>query len=411
MTAGPLAGIRILEVASHVFVPMSGAVLAEWGADVIKIEHPKTGDPYRGLVTSGLHKVHAGVDVQFQAANRGKRSVGINLGHPEGRRLLARLLASMDVFATNLRPEARRHLGIDVAEVRADNPSLIYVRGSAFGPRGPEAGRGGYDAGAYWARSGMQQLLNRSDPMEGWPSAPPPAFGDVVGGLTIAGAISAALFRRATTSEPSVIDASLLASGMWQIQMDITNASVDAPQTGRAAPAAPDRYEARNPLMLAYRTADDRFIVLQMLAPDRHWPDLCRVIGQPEKATDSRFVDMAARQQNSRACVQWLDGVFAARIFDEWRRVLADFNGEWVPSVRPQDLVDDPQVRANGYLPAIDDGHGQALSVVAVPVQFDERASQPGRAPEQGEHTEAVLLELGLSWDELASLKDGKVIL
>ena len=212
---GPLDGVRVLEVASHVFVPMSGAVLADWGADVIKVEHPETGDPYRGLVTAGLHKVYAGVDVQFQAANRGKRSVGIDLKHPDGRRVLTLLLNAADVFVTNLRARALQNLHIDVDEVRAGNPSLIYVRASAFGPRGPDAGKGGYDAGAYWARSGMQNIL--TSPADEWPSAPPAAYGDVVGGLTIAGAIGTALYRRATTGQPSVIDASLLASGMWQI--------------------------------------------------------------------------------------------------------------------------------------------------------------------------------------------------
>ncbi len=139
---GPLDGVRVLEVASHVFVPMSGAVLAEWGADVIKVEHPETGDPYRGLVTAGLHKVYAGVDVQFQAANRGKRSVGIDLKHPDGRRVLTLLLGAADVFVTNLRASAVRRLHIDVDDVRAENPSLIYVRGSAFGAKGTRCGAG-----------------------------------------------------------------------------------------------------------------------------------------------------------------------------------------------------------------------------------------------------------------------------
>jgi crotonobetainyl-CoA:carnitine CoA-transferase CaiB-like acyl-CoA transferase len=409
---GPLDGVRVLEVASHVFAPMAGAVLAEWGAEVIKVEHPETGDPYRGLVTAGLHKVHGGADVQFQAANRGKRSVGLDLKHPDGRAVLSRLVGAADVFVTNLRVPVLERLRLDVEDLRAGNPPLIYVRATAFGPAGPEAGRGGYDAGAYWARSGIQHLL--AAPAGGWPYAPPAAFGDVVGGITIAGAVSTALYRRATTGAPSVIDASLLASGMWQIQMEITNASIDPPATVPAVTEATDavagRYRAANPLMLAYRTSDGRFIVLQLLASDRHWPDLCRALGEPEMATDSRFVDMAARKQNARACVRWLDDVFARRDFAEWRRILADFEGEWVPSLRPDELLEDPQVVANRYLTDVDLGNGHSLPLVAVPVQFDGQPPQSIRAPEPGEHTEAVLRELGFSWEQIGELKDRKAI-
>jgi crotonobetainyl-CoA:carnitine CoA-transferase CaiB-like acyl-CoA transferase len=403
--AGPLTGVRVIEVATHVFVPMSGAVLSDWGAEVIKVEALDGGDPYRGLVTAGMHKLHHGVDVHFQATNRGKRSVAIDLKRPEGRALLSRLIGRCDVFVTNLRPEACRRLRLEVADVRADNQSIIYVRGNAFGDRGPEADRGGYDAGAYWARSGMQQIF--TGPEAEWPATPRPAFGDVVGGLTIAGAISTALYQRSATGEPSVLDVSLLALGMWQVQMDVMNACLDEEATTRRLP---DRYQMPNPLMLSYRTRDGRFIYLQMLSPDRFWPDLCRVLGQPAMATDPRFANLDARRQNSRACIEWLDGIFASRTFTEWRRILADFPGEWVPSVRPGELADDPQVQANDYFSHLhfDDFD---LPVVAPPVRFEGEPAQPVRAPEFGEHTEEVLVEMGLSWEDLSALKDAKAIL
>jgi crotonobetainyl-CoA:carnitine CoA-transferase CaiB-like acyl-CoA transferase len=406
MTA-PLSGVRVLEVASHVFVPMSGAVLSEWGADVIKIEHPETGDPYRGLVTAGLHKLHHGIDPQFQSTNRGKRSVGIDIKHPAGRELLGRLLKETDVFVTNLRQETLRRLRLDVDDVRADNESLIYVRGTAFGSRGPDANRGGYDAGAYFARTGMQHVFTA--PGAEWPANPRPAFGDVVGGLTIAGAISTALYRRATSGEPSVVDVSLLAAGIWQVQIDIVNACLDE---GSPARAFPGRYEAWNPLMMPYRTSDGRFINLQMLSPDRYWPDLCRALGVADMAVDPRFVDMAARHENAGACVKWLEEIFAERDFDEWRRILThEFEGEWVATQSPHDIVDDPQVQANSYIAEVEMLNGTSLPMVTPPVQFDEQPGRPTRAPEHGEHTEAVLLDLGLTWDEIAALKAERAIL
>jgi crotonobetainyl-CoA:carnitine CoA-transferase CaiB-like acyl-CoA transferase len=404
--AAPLAGVRVVEVATHVFVPMAGAVLAEWGAEVVKVEHPETGDPYRGLVTSGLHPVHQGVDPYFQSTNRSKLSVGIDLVQPEGRDLLSRLVARADVFATNIRSDARTRLRIDVEHVREDNPSIIYVRGTAFGARGRDAGRGGYDTGAYWARTGMQDLLTPPDAP--WPPAPRPAFGDVVGGLTIAGAVGTALYRRATTGEPSVIDASLLASGMWQVQPDIVDARFDEPGSVRRAP---DRYATWNPLMLPYRTADGRFVALMMLTPDRYWPELCGALGHPELAADPRFVDMDARRRNARSCVEALEAIFVRRDLAEWKRALAGFEGEWTPVQTPGELHDDPQVRANGYLADVDMGNGKALPLVTSPVQFDERPGRPSRAPEHGEHTETVLLELGLTWDEIGALKARRTVL
>ena len=406
--SAPLSGVRVLEVASHVFVPMSGAVLSEWGADVIKIEHPETGDPYRGLVTAGLHTLHHGIDPQFQSANRGKRSVGLDLKHPQGREVLGRLLEHTDVFVTNLRAATRRSLRIDVDDVRAHNPSLIYVRGTAFGSRGPDANRGGYDAGAYWSRTGMQHVF--TPPGAEWPAGPRPAFGDVVGGLTIAGAISTALYRRATTGEPSVVDVSLLAAGMWQVQIDIVNASLD--EGGGHARAFPGRYDVWNPLMMPYRTSDGRFINLQMLSPDRYWPDLCRALGVPDMATDARFETMKARQENGRACVEQLEEIFAGRDFDAWRDILThQFDGEWVATQSPHDIPDDPQVKANSYIAEVEMLNGRTLPMVTPPIQFDEQPGRPTRAPEHGEHTESVLLDLGLTWDEIAALKEERAIL
>ena len=384
---GPLAGVRVVEIATHVFVPMAGTVLTEWGAEVIKVEHPETGDPYRHLATAGLHTTYRGVDTFFQSANRGKRSICLDLAQPEGRGLLSRLVERTDVVTTSLRAGACARLGIDPEGIRRDNPAAVHVRATAFGPRGPDAASGGYDTTAFWARSGMQHLL--TPPEAPYPPAPRAAFGDVVGALAIAGAVSAALYQRSQTGEPSVIDASLLATGMWQVQTDLVNAAIVEGTTRR-----PPRSEATNPLTVPYRTADGRFVQLTMLTPDLRWADFRDAIGRPDLPLT----------------VEALDAVFAERTLDEWREALAGFEGEWAPVQTPAEVLEDPQVQANGYLTAAELGDGAELPLVTTPVQFDQQPGTATRAPEHGEHTEAILLELGLTWDDLGTLKEKKVI-
>jgi crotonobetainyl-CoA:carnitine CoA-transferase CaiB-like acyl-CoA transferase len=239
-----------------------------------------------------------------------------------------------------------------------------------------------------------------------YPTMQRPAFGDVVGGLTIAGAIAAALYRRATTGEPSVVDVSLLGMGMWQLQPDITH----APLNGEGGPVVRDRKAVPNPLSATYRTRDRRFIVLMMLDADRYWADFCNVVGRPEWIADPRFVDMTARKANARACVEMLDDLFAARDYAQWCEILSKAKGVWSPFQTPLELHSDPQVAANGYLKDVEMVNGSALKLVTSPAQFDEVSAQPTRAPEHGEHTESTLLDLGLSWDEIAALKNDGAI-
>jgi crotonobetainyl-CoA:carnitine CoA-transferase CaiB-like acyl-CoA transferase len=405
--AGPLAGIRVIEVASWMFVPSGGSVLVDWGADVVKVEHPITGDPQRGLVTSGLVPGDAGgVNFMIEQPNRGKRSVAIDIAHPDGHEALMRLVETADVFLTSYLPPVRRKLGIEVDDLRARNASIVVARGSGQGTLGPDAEKGGYDGASFWARGGMGSILTQPD---GWPfRQPTPAFGDVMGGLATAGAVAAALVKRARTGEGSVVDVSLLATAMWQLAPMIVAAKLFP---GAGMPTSGDRFESPNPAVGSYRTSDGRFVSLVLLQSDRHWADLVKRLGVPDMAFDDRFRDAAARKANSRECVARLDEAFGAQPMSYWKDVLGDFDGVWTPFQTLDELYDDPQVVANGYLPAATVASGQQVQLVASPAQFDEAAVEVARAPELGEHTELVLLEAGFDWDELTTLKASGAVL
>jgi crotonobetainyl-CoA:carnitine CoA-transferase CaiB-like acyl-CoA transferase len=397
-----LSGVKVVEVAAWLFGPSCGAILADWGADVVKIE-PTTngGDPYRGFFHSGP------VNPTIELANRGKRSVALDLSTPLGREALLRLVADADVFVTSYLPNTRTRLRIDLEDVRAANPSIIYVRASGYGPRGADAETPGYDAAAAWARAGFAEYLTPPEAPD--PIPPPGGIGDCVGGLTAAGAIAAALFKRERTGAPSVVDASLLGSAVWMnatILMTHANPGPDGPVMHRR-----DRYATRNPLSNNYRTVDGRWIALVVIQPDPHWRSFCEHIGRPDLVDDQRFVNFHARMTHARELVELLDAEFAMRTLDEWRERLDGFTGVWDVNQSPEEVVDDPQVLANGYITPGQDP-GPPVLAVASPAQFDGRPLGPvPRAPEHGQHTEEVLLACGYSWDEILALKESAVVL
>jgi crotonobetainyl-CoA:carnitine CoA-transferase CaiB-like acyl-CoA transferase len=394
-----MEGIRVLEVAAWTYVPSAGAVLAEWGADVIKIEHPDTGDPQRGLVNSGLvPSGPGGVNHMIELPNRGKRSVAIDLKSPDGRQLLLELAGRSDVFLTSFLPHVRRSLGIDVDDIRAANPNIIYVRGSGQGQRGPEAEKGGFDGASFWFRAVADILTPEGE----WPIPPAgPAFGDLLGGMTIAGGICAALFHRERTGEALVVDNSLLSTAMWATGASILAAGM----FGISKLPRGDRTAGPNPLVNTYRTGDGRFLSLMMLQGDRFWPELVKALGRPELADDPRFADGATRFENRRECVGVLDEIFATRTLAEWREVLAQVEGVWAPVQTAGELLEDPQAVANGYITELTHSSGTRFRMVPSPLQFDEQPGQLSPAPEHGEHTDEVLQELGLDMDRILDLK------
>jgi crotonobetainyl-CoA:carnitine CoA-transferase CaiB-like acyl-CoA transferase len=403
MSEGPFDGVRVVELAQWVFVPVAGALLADWGADVIHIESTQ-GDPYRGLVTQGIGSDRGGVNLSLALANRGKRSVAINIKLDEGMEALHRLLSSADVFLTNMRPKALQRLGLDAESLTDRYPALIYARGHGYGVRGPDADQAGYDASAFWSRGGLAHML--TPPERDYPIGQRGAMGDRNGAMALAFGVAGALLKRARTGTGSVVDVSLLATAMWTLSSDVLAAlggDEPKPASGRGVPI--------NPVVGMYRTKDGRHIQLVFLEADRYWPDFCRVIGRPDLVDDPRFATLQARAQNAEACVAELDGEFAKRTFTAWKEVLGQLDAPWAPVQSVPELLDDPQVAANGYVGDVVVDGESLYRLPAVPVQFDGEPPPLRRAPEHGEDTEAVLVELGYDWDQIIGLKEAEVIL
>ena len=394
-------GIRVLEVAEHTFVPLAGAVLATWGADVIKIEHPVRGDAMRGISSSGGVNVGSGgVHILMEHANRGKRSMGLDLSDPDGLALLYALVKTSDVFLTNKLPAVQAKLHVTPDEIRAHNPNIVYVQGTGYGGRGRDVDAGGYDSLGFWARSGVAVATTPPE-LDYVLGQSVPAFGDSIGAMFIAGAISTALLHRERTGEAAFVDTSLLASGMWAL-----GAGIGLSLQAGVAYSNPRMTTARNPLVGMYRTSDDRWISLCMLQGFHYWPEAATVLGYPEWLDDPRFATSDLLFRNGGEAAELIAEAFASETFATWKARLATVKGQWAPVQNTLDIADDPMVVANGYLGDTATADGTPFRLVTPPMQFDGEPGPALRAPEFNEHGDAILQsELGVDDETLIDLK------
>lgn len=396
-----MKGVRVLEVAEHTFVPAASAVLADWGADVIKVEHAVRGDAMRALGRTGLIDLSKGVHVLNEHSNRGKRSIGLDLTKPEGLEVLYALAKKADVFLTNKLPGTLAKLRIDIADIRAQNPKIIYARGTSFGARGREKDKGGYDQTAFWCRAGCAASVSPAE-LPGVLGQPGPAFGDSMGGMTLAGGISAALFKRERTGEPSVVDVSLLGAGTWAMSAVI---ALSLQMQRPWSTPMPGGAQSANPLVCTYETKDGKYASLVMLQGHHFWADLCEHLDRPELATDARFDTPEKFSANGGEVVSILQEAFKTRSLAEWKQRFQTLKGQWAPVQNTLEVVEDPQVLANGYLAKTSTKQGKEFTLVASPVQFDEVPTPTARAPEFNEHGDEILRELGLEMERILELK------
>jgi crotonobetainyl-CoA:carnitine CoA-transferase CaiB-like acyl-CoA transferase len=398
-----MKGIRILEVAQFTFVPAAGAILADWGADVIKVEHPVRGDAQRGFVNIGGVKVDPNRNTLMEHPNRGKRSVGIDISTPGGIELLYELAKTADVFLTNSLPAQRQKLKYDIEHIRAANPNIIYARGSAYGDKGPERDIGGFDGTAFWSRSGVGYSMTPEE-LPGPLSQGIPAFGDSIGGMNIAGGISAALFHRARTGEAVELDVSLLSTAWWAAGTSVDQVIENGILIRNRMPTSGGN--AHNPFGGNFRTSDGGTINLCILTPGPYIRDTFAHLGIPEAADDPRFADATSLMRNSQAASDLMVAAFAKQPFAYWRQHLKTLKGQWAPIQSLKDLASDEQALANDMLFEVEAAEGgKPLKLVRGPVQFNHAAVETTRAPQASEHTETVLMELGLEWDRIEKLK------
>lgn len=396
--AGLLEGIKVIDMGHAIAVPAAGVTMGDWGADVIKIE------PLFGEMARETEEM-AEVNLTFELVNRNKKGLALDLKQESGVEILHKLVRRADVFISNYEVSALKKLKADYATLSKVNPSLIYGVVTGYGALGPDKDERGFDYTAAWARSGTQYLMSE-------PGFPPPLqrFGQVdrVAAAHVVAGVLAALLHRGKTGEGQELSFSLYHTGVWCLAQDIQVALAGQPLTPN------DRTKAvrQNPVWNTYCTKDGRWINLALIRSHLHWTDFCRAIDKPELENDPRFIDKESRAENCEELVRILDGIFATKNMEEWDNILRANNCIYSRVATPEEVVADPQALANDFFSEVDHPVAGKLKLINVPVNFRQNpASIRTLAPELGQHTEEILLDLGYKGDDIAPLKKQGVIL
>lgn len=400
----PLEGIKIVELGQWIVLPAACAILSDWGADVIKIENPRGGDPLRGYLETRPDYPKMPFNGPFELDNRGKRSIAINLQDDLGREIVYRLIRGADIFATNLRNKVLHRWDMDYESLSQINPDLIYAEVSGYGEVGPDKDQPGFDRSAYFARCGMQDILREPD---GVPPCMRPGFGDHATSMFVVATILAALWARKQKGIAQKVSLPLYHCGIWQIATDIQVSLIsgrDIPKTSRNTPG--------NPLTNHYETKDGRWLILAMPPSDRYWPEFCRAIGREDLEQNSKYGSHQLRSQNSASLISILDEVFVTKTYAEWKDAFDEHGIVYGLIQTTGEVASDPQAWANDFFTTIEHPTFGKIPLVMAPGQFSKTPVGPrASAPEMGQHTEQVLEEIGYSWDDIVRYKEQGLII
>ncbi|MCX5999011.1 MAG: CoA transferase [Chloroflexi bacterium] len=407
MPKGAFDGVKVVEFGHFLLVPTATAILADWGADVIKVENFKAGgDPVRfpQAIEGQTPPADIKPSMWFHYFNRNKRGIGLNLANQHGKEILYKLVEKADVFATNFDPRAVEKAKADYETLSKINPKLIYCQCSGYGTAGPDCNKPGFDYAAWWARSGMMDRISAPN-QDLRPQRP--GLGDNLASPGIAGAIAAALFCRERTGVAQKVEVNLYHMAVWGMMFDIgtaLNQGVNLKQT--------DRRTVTNALWNCYKARDGKWVMLVMPQTDRYWPSFCRAVGKPDWEKDPRFDSHMKRMQENLYLIAALDQIMGSKTAAEWEAIAQEFDLVLGRIQTPVEVANDPQAWENGFFTELQYAPGVSFKTVNSPVKFSKTpATVRSLAPELGQHTEEILLELGYNWDNLAAFKKEGTIL
>ncbi len=400
-----LEGVKVVEVGGAFAMPLAGMLMGSWGAEVIHVEPPGRGDLQRHLLAAGMAgwaKPHE-INYIWEHVDRNKKSLTVNLKSAEGQEIIHRLAEQADVFLNNLRPYEMEKFNLGYDTISARNPRIVYANLTGYGQRGPEKNTGGYDSVAFWARSGVMDLMHEPD---GAPNISRPAYGDSITSQSLLAGVMAALFIRERTGEGQEVEVSLYNSAIFALGTDLSGCLITGEDSVR-----PTRQTMSNPIRNIYPTSDNRWIMLGMTTSQPYWPNFCKAIDHSELTEDPRFANPEARKENASELVSIIESVFRTRTYEQWKEILSLNKLIWAPLQTPLEVTRDEQAIANDYFCEWDHPEYGSIKLLNNPIKLSRTpAENVCKAPDLGEHTDEILERLGYEPELIEELRSNGII-